>query len=61
MPAAKPRLFDTGLVSRTVGLIGMEATGNCQWFVEMLAALGHDVWIGDAVKIRASDVRQQKP
>ena len=40
--------------------IGMEATGNCQWFVEMLAALGHEVWIGDAAKIRASDVRQQK-
>ena len=23
-------------------LIGMESTGNCQWFVEMLAALGHE-------------------
>src|SRR6266436_6216859 len=41
-------------------LIGMESTGNCQWFVEMAAALGHDVWIGDAAKIRAADVRQQK-
>jgi transposase len=41
-------------------LIGMEATGNCQWFVELLEALGHEVWIGDAAKIRASDVRQQK-
>jgi len=41
-------------------LIGMEATGNCQWFVEMATAAGHDVWIGDAAKIRASDVRQQK-
>jgi transposase len=41
-------------------LIGMEATGNCQWFVEMLAAFGHEVWIGDAAKIRASEVRQQK-
>ena len=40
--------------------IGMESTGNCQWFVEMLLALGHEVWIGDAAKIRASDVRQQK-
>lgn len=40
--------------------IGMEATGNCQWFVEMLAALGHEAWIGDAAKIRASEVRQQK-
>ncbi len=40
--------------------IGMESTGNCQWFVELLARLGHEVWIGDAAKIRASDVRQQK-
>ncbi len=41
-------------------LIGMESTGNCQWFVELLEKLGHEVWIGDAAKIRASDVRQQK-
>jgi transposase len=38
--------------------IGMEATGNCQWFVEVVAALGHELWIGDAAKIRASDPRQ---
>lgn len=42
------------------GLIGMEATGNSQWFVEMLEAVGHAVWIGDAAQIRASYVRQQK-
>ena len=41
-------------------VIGMESTGNCQWFVEMATTAGHDVWIGDAAKIRASDVRQQK-
>ena len=41
-------------------LIGMESTGNCQWFVELAATLGHDLWIGDAAKIRASDVRAQK-
>ena len=41
-------------------LIGMESTGNCQWFVEMATTAGHDVWIGDAAKIRASEVRQQK-
>jgi transposase len=41
-------------------LIGMESTGNCQWFVEMVRAAGHEVWIGDAAKIRASEVRQQK-
>lgn len=41
-------------------LIGMESTGNCQWFVEMAIGLGHEVWVGDAAKIRASEVRQQK-
>jgi transposase len=41
-------------------LIGMESTGNCQWFVEMATTAGHDVWIGDAAKIRACDVRAQK-
>jgi hypothetical protein len=40
--------------------IGMEATGNCQWFLELLAKLGHEVWIGDAAKIRASDARQRQ-
>ena len=40
--------------------IGMESTGNCQWFVELVTGLGHEVWIGDAAKIRASEVRQQK-
>ena len=38
----------------------MESTGNCQWFVEMATTAGHEVWIGDAAKIRASEVRQQK-
>jgi transposase len=41
-------------------LIGMESTGNCQWFVEQMIELGHEVWVGDAARIRASDVRQQK-
>jgi len=41
-------------------LIGMESTGNCQWFVEMVTTAGHEVWIGDAGKIRACDGRAQK-
>ena len=41
-------------------LVGMESTGNCQWFVELLGSLGHDLWVGDALQIRACDVRQQK-
>jgi transposase len=40
--------------------IGMESTGNCQWFVELMTLLGHEVWTGDAARIRASEVRQQK-
>lgn len=40
--------------------MGMEATGYCQWFLELLGKLGHEVWIGDAARIRASDARQQK-
>jgi len=41
-------------------LIGMEATGNSQWFVELVEDLGHAMWIGDAAQIRASYVRKQK-
>ncbi len=41
-------------------LIGIEATGNSQWFVEMVEDLGHVIWIGDAAQIRASYVRKQK-
>lgn len=41
-------------------LVGMEATGNSQWFVRMLEELGYEVWIGDAAQIRASYVRKQK-
>jgi transposase len=35
-------------------LIGMEATGNSQWFIELVEDLGHTIWIGDAAQIRAS-------
>ena len=41
-------------------LIGMEATGNSQWFIELVQDLGHEIWIGDAAQIRASYVRRQK-
>jgi len=41
-------------------LIGMEATGNSQWFIELVEDLGHEIWIGDAAQIRASYVRKQK-
>ena len=41
-------------------LVGIEACGNTQWFEELLERLGHELWIGDAAKIRASFVRKQK-
>src|SRR5438874_2007453 len=41
-------------------LIGMESTGNCQWLIDLLTELGHEVWIGEAAQIRATMVRQQK-
>jgi transposase len=40
--------------------VGFEACGNTQWFEDLLDRLGHEVWIGDAAKIRASYVRKQK-
>ena len=41
-------------------LIGLEASGNSQWFEDLLQGFGHEVWIGDAAQIRASYVRKQK-
>jgi transposase len=40
--------------------VGIEASGQSQWFERMLAELGHEVWIGHAGKIRASCERKQK-
>jgi transposase len=41
-------------------LVGMEACGNTLWFERLLAGLGHQLWLGDAGKIRAMEVRKQK-
>src|SRR5437763_8135854 len=41
-------------------LVGIEATGPIHWFERLLAELGHELWIGDSAKIRASAVRKQK-
>jgi len=41
-------------------LVGIEACGNSQWFIELAERLGHLVWVGDAAQIRASYVRRQK-
>ncbi len=40
--------------------VGMEAVGNAQWFEQLLAELGHELWVGDAARIRARAVRRQK-
>ena len=40
--------------------VGIEASGQSQWFERMLAELGHEVRIGDAAKIRAASDRKQK-
>ena len=40
--------------------LGIEATGPIHWFERLLAELGHELWIGDSAKIRASEVRKQK-
>src|SRR5580692_3774230 len=34
-------------------LVGMEACGNTLWFERLLATSGHELWLGDAGKIRA--------
>jgi transposase len=56
--AGDARLFYERLAGPV--LIGMEATGNRQWFIESVEDLGHAIWIVDAAQIRASYVRQQK-
>jgi transposase len=40
--------------------VGIEATGPIHWFERLLAELGHELWIGDSAKIRASETRKQK-
>lgn len=40
--------------------VGLEACGNSHWFVDLANDLGHEVWVGDAARIRAKEVRKQK-
>jgi len=40
--------------------VGIEATGPIRWFQQLLAELGHELWVGHAAEIRARAVRQQK-
>ena len=40
--------------------VGIEATGHTRWFERLLAECGHQLWVGDAARIRAAEVRKQK-
>jgi transposase len=41
-------------------VVGVEATFPAHWFERLLGELGHELWVGDAARIRASEVRLQK-
>ena len=41
-------------------IVGVEATFPALWFERLLGECGHELWVGDAAKIRASVVREQK-
>src|ERR1039458_4220942 len=41
-------------------VVGIEATFPVYWFERLLGECGHELWVGDAARIRASEVRQQK-
>src|SRR6201982_2820757 len=41
-------------------VVGIEATGAMQWFLELLEQLGIECRVGHPAKIRATETRQQK-
>src|SRR5215469_5372790 len=41
-------------------MVGIEATGAMQWFLEVLEELGIEYRVGDPAKIRAAETRKQK-
>jgi transposase len=41
-------------------VVGLEASGDSTWFIELLEGLGHQVLIGDASEIRRVARRRQK-
>jgi transposase len=41
-------------------VVGIEATGAMQWFLELLEELGIQCRVGHPAKIRAAETRQQK-
>src|SRR5580704_10067514 len=41
-------------------LVGIEATGSMQWFLELMEELSIECRVGDPAKIRAAEPRKQK-
>lgn len=41
-------------------VVGIEATGAMQWFLERLEELGIEYWVRHPAKIRAQETRKQK-
>ena len=56
--SGEAKRFYEGL--KAPALVGIETTGYTRWLAEMLAALGHELVVGEAGKIRAQDPRKQK-
>ena len=54
----KVRKFYSALAAPV--LVGIEATGSMQWFLELLEELGIDCQVGHPAKIRAAEPRKQK-
>ena len=52
------RKFYSGLPS--IVLVGIEATGSMQWFLEWMEELGIECRVGHPAKIRAAEPRKQK-
>jgi transposase len=40
--------------------VGIEAGAPCQWFRRLLGECGHELWVGDAARIRAAAVGKKK-
>jgi transposase len=40
--------------------VGMEACGHYPWFEQLLVQCGHELWLGDAARMRAGVVGKQK-
>jgi transposase len=52
------RAFYQGLRGPVV--VGIEASGNTQWFESLLAGCQHQLWVGDAAAIARQEGRKQK-